>query len=288
MHDFAQILANGLMAGCVYGLVAVSLALVFGVLEIPQFAFGAHAMISAYALAYLTSNEFSYFTALAMSVLVGMGLGAIVQYLVFEPLRDKPHATLFIAAFGLLLILQGIALLTFGPNPMVVEPPVSGAVEIMGARVTYQRLIIIAGVLLAVMGLNVFLTKTRLGHAIRAAGQNPFGALVVGISPRKIAMLTMAVGSGLSAVAGGLLAPISQVYPTMGDFLVLKAFIIVVMAGMGSINGALAAGLFVGITESFGSAYFSPHIRDAYSIIFLIAVLIFKPSGVFGKAGRVG
>ncbi|WP_042421961.1 branched-chain amino acid ABC transporter permease [Comamonas granuli] len=288
MHDFAQILANGLMAGCVYGLVAVSLALVFGVLEIPQFAFGAHAMISAYALAYLTSNEFSYFTALALSVLVGMGLGAIVQHLVFEPLRDKPHATLFIAAFGLLLILQGIALLAFGPNPMVVEPPVAGAVEIMGARVTYQRLIIIAGVLLAVIGLNVFLTKTRLGRAIRAAGQNPFGALVVGISPRKIAMLTMAVGSGLSAVAGGLLAPISQVYPTMGDFLVLKAFIIVVMAGMGSINGALVAGLFVGITESFGSAYFSPHIRDAYSIIFLIAILIFKPSGVFGKAGRVG
>jgi len=288
MHDFAQILANGLMAGCVYGLVAMSLALVFGVLEIPQFAFGAHAMISAYALAYLTSNEFSYFTALVLSVLVGMGLGGIVQYLVFEPLRDKPHATLFIAAFGLLLILQGIALLIFGPNPMVVDPPVSGAVEIMGARVTYQRLIIIAGVLIAAIGLNIFLTKTRLGRAIRAAGQNPFGALVVGISPRKIAMLTMAVGSGLAAVAGGLLAPISQVSPTMGDSLVLKAFIIVVMAGMGSINGALVAGLLVGITESFGSAYFSPHIRDAYSIIFLIAILIFKPSGVFGKAERVG
>jgi len=288
MHDFAQILANGLMAGAVYGLVAVSLALVFGVLEIPQFAFGAHAMIAAYALAYLTANEFSYVTALVLSMLVGMGLGAIVQYLVFEPLRDKPHATLFIAAFGLLLILQGLALLVFGPNPMVVEPPIAGAVEIMGARVTYQRLIIIAGVFVAVVGLNLFLTKTRLGSAIRAAGQNPFGALVVGVSPRKIAMLTMAVGSGLAALAGGLLAPISQVYPTMGDFLVLKAFIIVVMAGMGSINGALIAGLFVGITESFGSAYFSPHMRDAYSIIFLIAVLIFKPSGVFGKAGRVG
>ena len=101
-------------------------------------------------------------------------------------------------------------------------------------------------------------------------------------------MLTMATGSALAAFAGGLLAPISQVFPTMGDFLVLKAFIIVVMAGMGSINGALVAGLLVGVTESVGSAYFSPHVRDAYSVVFLILILMFKPSGIFGKAGRVG
>lgn len=288
MHDFAQILANGVMAGCVYGLVAVSLALVFGVLEIPQFAFGAHAMISAYTLAFLAADGVPYFVALAVAVVVGMILGGIVQYLVFEPLRDKPHATLFIAAFGLLLVLQGLALLLFGPNPIVVDPPIAGAVEVFGARVTYHRLLIIVGVVVSVVALNVFLRRTRLGRAIRAAGQNPFGALVVGVSPRRIAMVTMALGSALAAVAGGLLAPISQVFPTMGDFLVLKAFIIIVMAGMGSINGALVAGLFVGITESFGSAYFSPHVRDAYSVLFLILVLLFKPSGIFGKAGRVG
>lgn len=288
MQDFAQILANGIMAGCVYGLIAVSLALVFGVLEIPQFAFGAHAMVSAYAMVSFSALGLTYFAALAAAVFVGMVLGGIVQYLVFEPLRDKPHATLFIAAFGLLLILQGLALLLYGPNPVVVEPPFSGAFELVGARITYHRLLIVLGVLACVALLNVFLGRTRTGKAIRAAGQNPVGALVVGIAPRKIALVTMAIGSGLSAIAGCLLAPISQVSPTMGDLLVLKAFVIVVMAGMGSINGALVAGLLVGITESFGSTYFSPHIRDAYSVFFLILILMIKPSGIFGAKGRAG
>lgn len=288
MNDLAQIIANGVMAGCVYGLVAVALALVFGVLEIPQFAYGAHAMIAAYALTWVVSLGAPYIVGLLVAVAVGMALGMVVQWLVFEPLRNKPHATLFIAAFGLLLILQGIALLAFGPNPYVVEPPISGAFQLMGAYITYHRLVIVLGVLASVIALNFFLKNTRLGSAIRAAGQNSTGALVVGIAPRQIAMLTMALGSSLAAIAGCLLAPISQVFPTMGDSLVLKAFIIIVMAGMGSINGALVAGLIVGITESFGSIYLSPHLRDAYSILFLIAVLIIKPSGIFGNKGRQG
>ena len=288
MNDLAQIIANGIMAGCVYGLVAVALALVFGVLEIPQFAYGAHAMIAAYTLTVAVSLGAPYFVGVMAAIVVGMGLGVVVQWLVFEPLRDKPHATLFIAAFGLLLILQGIALLIFGPNPHVVDAPIPGAFQLMGAHITYHRLVIVLGVLASVVALNFFLKKTSLGSAIRAAGQNPTGALVVGIAPKRIAMLTMALGSSLAAIAGCLLAPISQVFPTMGDSLVLKAFIIVVMAGMGSINGALIAGLIVGITESFGSIYLSPHLRDAYSIIFLIAILMVKPSGIFGNKGRQG
>ena len=288
MNDLAQIIANGIMAGCVYGLVAVALALVFGVLEIPQFAYGAHAMIAAYALTWVVSNGAPYVLGLLVAVVVGMALGVVVQWLVFEPLRNKPHATLFIAAFGLLLVLQGVALLAFGPNPYVIDPPIPGAFQVMGAYITYHRLVIVLGVFSSVLALNFFLRKTSLGSAIRAAGQNTTGALVVGIAPRRVAMLTMALGSGLAAIAGCLLAPISQVFPTMGDALVLKAFIIVVMAGMGSINGALISGLIVGITESFGSIYFSPHLRDAYSIIFLIGILIVKPSGLFGNKGRQG
>ncbi len=288
MSDLAQILANGIMAGCVYGLIAVALALVFGVLEIPQFAYGAHAMISAYALTAAMNAGMPYFAGFVVAVVVGLVLGGIVQLLVFEPLRDKPHATLFIAAFGLLLVLQGLALLIFGPDPHVIDPPISGAIQIFGAFITYHRLLIIVGAIVSILCLNLFLHRTRIGTAIRAAGQNATGALVVGIAPKRIAMLTMALGSALAAVAGCLLAPISQVFPTMGDSLVLKAFIIIVMAGMGSINGALIAGLFVGITESFGSAFFSPHLRDAYSILFLILILLVKPSGIFGSAGRRG
>lgn len=286
MHEFAQILANGVMAGCVYGLIAASLALVFGVLEIPQFAFGAHAMIAAYALSFFSG--LGYFYGVMLAAVVALVLGGLVQLLVFEPLRNKPHANLFIAAFGLLLILQGVALNIFGPNPVVVNPPFTGVVDILGAKVTYHRILIVTGVLLIITLLNLFLYKTNTGRAIRAVGQNPFGADVVGISAKRIGILTMAIGSVLAGLAGSLLAPISQVYPTMGDALVLKAFIIVVMAGMGSINGALLAGLFIGIAESVGSSFLSPHLRDAYAVAFLIIVLIFKPSGIFGKQARMG
>lgn len=286
MQEISQILANGIMAGCVYGLIAASLALVFGVLEIPQFAFGAHAMIAAYALAYFSG--LGYFYGVAIAAVIALVLGGLVQWLVFEPLRDKPHATLFIAAFGLLLVLQGLALNIFGPNPMVVAPPFAGVIDVLGAKVTHHRILIVAGVVLAITALNVFLYKTNTGRAIRAVGQNPFGANVVGISAKKIGMLTMAIGSMLAGLAGCLLAPISQVYPTMGDSLVLKSFIIVVMAGMGSINGALLAGLFIGVAESVGSSFLSPHLRDAYAVLFLIAILIFKPNGIFGKKARMG
>src|SRR5690606_16934091 len=182
--EISQILANGVMAGCIYGLIAASLALVFGVLEIPQFAFGAHAMIAAYALSLFPG--LGYFPGVILAVAVALVLGGLVQLLVFEPLRDKPHANLFIAAFGLLLILQGVALNIFGPNPQVVEPPFTGVIDLFGAKITYHRILIIAGVILIISLLNLFLYKTRTGRAIRAVGQNPMGASVVGISAKRI------------------------------------------------------------------------------------------------------
>jgi len=288
MSHFLQLLANGLMAGAIYGLVAVALALVFGVLEIPQFAFGAHAMVAAYALLVFSSAGVPYVMSFLGALLVGLALGFIVQWVVFDPLYGKPPATLFLVAFGLLMILQGSAAVLFGPNPRPVEPLVAGVVQMFGVYLTYQRLVIIAGTLVAIVVLNLFLRQTRLGLGIRAAGQNPLGALAVGINPRRISAMTMSVGSTLAAVAGCLLAPLSQVYPTMGDSLIIKAFIIVIMAGMGTVNGALAAGMLMGVIESFGGAVFSSSLRDVYSILLLVLVLLLKPSGMFGNVSRRG
>ncbi len=282
--DIAQNIANGLMTGSIYGLLAVSLALVFGVLEVPQFAFGAHAMMGAYIVALLA--QYDYWLAVPIAILVMALLGALVQALVFDPLRNAPPATLFIAAFGLLLILQGVALLLFGPNNRTVAEPFPGGIKVLGASITYHRLFVSAAAILAVVLLNGFLRRTAIGRSIRAVGQSRTGALVVGLSPRRVGLITMAIGSGLAAFAGALLAPIAQVYPTMGDSLVLKAFVIIVLAGMGSINGALIGGFIIGLSESFGSAYLSLEFRDAYPIMLLILVLIFRPQGLFGKGVR--
>ncbi|KAI3610285.1 hypothetical protein D8I24_0547 (plasmid) [Cupriavidus necator H850] len=284
MNEIVQYVANGVMAGSIYGLLAVSLALVFGVLEVPQFAFGAYAMLGGYVVALLAGH--GYWFAVPVAVLVIALLGIVVQVLVFDPLRNAPPGTLFIAAFGLLLVLQGLALLLFGPNNRTVAEPLPGGIKVLGASITYQRIFVVCAVLATMVLLNTFLRRTSIGRSIRAVGQSHTGALVVGLSPRRIGLVTMAIGSGLAGLSGALLAPISQVYPTMGDGLVLKAFIIIILAGMGSINGALVGGLIVGLCESFGAAYLSLAFRDAYPIVLLILVLIIRPQGLFGKAVR--
>ncbi|CAH1387480.1 branched-chain amino acid ABC transporter permease [Candidatus Nitrotoga sp. M5] len=283
--DIAQNIANALMAGSIYGLLAVSLALVFGVLEVPQFAFGAHAMLGAYSVAILAS--YGYWIPVAAAIVLMAILGVLVQALIFDPLRNAPPATLFIAAFGLLLVLQGMALVLFGPNNHSVAPAIAGGTTILGASITYQRMLVVAAAIIAVLGLNVFLRYTKTGRNIRAVGQSRTGSLVVGLSPRRVGLITMAIGSALAGLAGALLAPIAQVYPTMADTLVIKAFIIIVLAGMGSINGALLGGFIVGLCESFGSAYLSLEFKDAYPVALFILILLVRPQGLYGKVVRV-
>lgn len=288
MADILQVVANGLMAGAIYGLIAVALALVFGVLDVPQFAFGAHGMWAAYGMLWLLNSGVSYVLGFLIAVVFGAIVGGVTQILVFAPLEKKPPATMFLAAFGLLMVLQGIALIAFGPNPRVMPPIWPGVIEIFGIYLTYQRLIIIIGAFFAVFILNRFLFMTRAGLAIRSAGQNTVGASVIGINARRVGIVTMCIGSGLAALAGCLLAPLSQVYPTMGDSLIIKAFIIIIMAGMGTINGALATGIMIGLVESIGGLVLDPSLKDIYSIILLIAVLLFKPNGLFNVAQRRG
>jgi branched-chain amino acid transport system permease protein len=285
MQDFAQIVANGVMAGAIYGLLAVSVALVFGVLDVPQFAFGGYAMLGAYLTAALAPQ--SYWLGVAVAVVALAALGVLAQALIFDPLRDAPPATLFVGAFGLLIVLHGVALLIWGPDTRTVAPPLEGTATILGASVTYHRLLVVGAVVVAILLLNVVLRTTSFGRAIRASSQSRRGALVVGLSPRRIGMVTMAVGSALAGLAGALVAPISQVYPTMGDSLIIKAFVIVILAGMGSLNGAIVGGFVVGLAESLGTAYVSLPYREVYPLLILVLVLVLRPQGIFGRAERV-
>jgi branched-chain amino acid transport system permease protein len=284
MDQLMQQMANGIMAGSIYGLLAMSLALIVGVLDIPQFAFGAHAMLGAYVVTLFAGQ--GYWLGVAVAIAALAVLGCVVQAAVFDPLRDADPATLFIAAFGLMMVLQGVALFVFGPDNKSVAPPFEGSINVLGASVTLQRLLVIVVTLLAVLALNFFLRNTSLGRSIRAAGQSRTGALVVGLSPRRIAFTTMALGSALAGLAGALIAPISQVYPEMSESLIIKAFIIIVLAGMGSLNGALIGGYIVGLSESFGSALVSLDFKDAYPLVLLVIILLVRPRGLFGKAVR--
>ncbi|WP_019630361.1 branched-chain amino acid ABC transporter permease [Actinomadura atramentaria] len=283
MELFTQTLANGVMLGSIYALVAAGLALVFGVMDIPQFAFGAHAMIGGYLTWWVGGETGSYWLGLLVAVAALAALGVITHAAVFDQLRKAPSETLFIAAFGLVMVLQGAAQVIWGPDPRSVEEAVPGSITIAGATITYQRLIIIGVAVALFVGLHLFLTRTLTGLSVRAAAQSRTGAQAVGLRPRAVGLLAMAIGSALAGLAGALLVPISQAYPTVGDPLAIKAFVVIVLAGMGSVNGAVVGGIVLGAVEAFGAAYLSLEWRDAYPVLLLILVLVVRPQGLFGK-----
>lgn len=281
---FAQAVANGIMLGSLYGLVAVGLAIIFGVLKVPQFALGAHAMVGAYVVYVATAKlGINYWIALAAAAVILGIVGVLVHAFVFQPMSEGPGINMFIAAFGVLLILQSIALLIFGTQYFRVAPPIDGSISFLGIFLTPQRLIVILMTIVLIGGLHLFIMRTRTGICIRAVADNPVGAALVGIEVRKIGLTTMAVGSALAGIAGGLIAPIGVVYPTMGDLLIIKAFVVVVLAGMGSIRGAIAAGYALGLAESLGGMYVSLAYQDAMAFVLLLLVFLVRPQGIFGK-----
>lgn len=284
MDAFIQQLANGVMLGSIYALVAAGVALIFGVLHIPQFALGAQAMLGAYLVFTLSvSMSLNYWLALAAAAVVMAAFGAIAHRLVFDPIRNAPSINAFIAAFGLLLVLESGAQIIWGASYRRVPSPLGGeTIKIFGASLTAQRILIIVVTLVVVLALHVVIRRTTLGSTIRAVAQNPTGAAVVGIAPRAVATLTMAIGSAVAAVAGGLIAPISSVFPSLGELLIVKAFVITILGGMGSFTGAIAGGFIFGIVEALGAGYISVDYKDAFGFIILVLVLAMKPEGLFG------
>ena len=284
MDGFIQQLANGVMLGSVYALVAAGVALIFGVLHIPQFALGAQAMLGAYLVFTMTvSLSVNYWLALAAAALIMAVFGAVAHRVVFDPIRSAPGINAFISAFGLLLVLESAAQIIWGASYRRVPSPLGGeTISILGASLTAQRILIILVALFVVLTLHLTIRRTTLGSTIRAVAQNPTGAAVVGINPRAVATLTMAIGSALAAIAGGLIAPISSVFPGMGELLIIKAFVITILGGMGSFTGAIAGGFLFGIVEALGAGYLSVDYKDAFGFVILVAVLAMRPQGLFG------
>lgn len=286
MSQVVQLLANGVMIGSIYALVAAGVALIFGVMHIPQFALGAMAMLGAYVVFY-ANVEFglSYWLALPIAALLLGALGAASHRALFHPIRNAPGINAFIVAFGLLLVLESAVQIAFGATYRRVPSPLgSEGVRIFGAYVTLQRILVVVITLFVIVLLHQLVTNTTLGASIRAVAQNPVGARVVGINTGRVEAISTALGAALAALAGGLIAPISSVFPTMGDSLIVKAFVITILGGMGSIPGAIVAAFVFGIVETFGGFYISVDYRDAFGFGVLVLVLALRPEGIFGKA----
>lgn len=290
-----DLFVNGLIFGLFYALMAVGLAMIFGVLKVVNFAHGEFYMIGAYVYV-LTSLKLgvSPWIALPLAALGGAALGWLVERLLMRPLyagygswsimKDE-YAV--VVTFGLSLLLINLVDKIVGPypyrGPALIDAPrfAFGPVMLNGQK------LIAAGISLALLtGLALFIKRSLWGRQIQAVAQNRLGASLAGIDATRTTSLIFAISGLLAALSGALLAPIINPAPDVGAFPAIKSYVIVVLGGMGSIWGSMAAALLLGVLESFFAVYVSYDYRDAFGLLILILVLLFRPQGLFGEKGR--
>lgn len=287
MALFLQQVLNGLTLGGVYCLVALGLTLVYGILQVPNFAHGAFYMAGAYAGFFLMDRMgFNYWQAMAGAAAAVALISVLSERLVFHPLRKAPYLHHMIASIGILLFLEAGVQALWGADFHRMSSPYPQILSFGDVTLPAQRLMIIAAAFLLVLLLQLFLKKTITGATIVAMAQNRDGAALVGIDANRVAMLTFAIAGALAGMAAVLYAPINLVYSSMGHLVITKAFVIIVLGGMGSVPGAIAGGLIIGFAESFGAFYISTDYKDIIAFALLVVILSLRPQGLFQKGAH--
>jgi branched-chain amino acid transport system permease protein len=290
-----DLLANGLIYGCFYALMAVGLAMIFGVLKIVNFAHGEFFMVGAYTyvLAALKLGVPPWL-ALPLAAAAGALLGWLVERLLMRPLYEGYASWGFmkdeyavVVTFGLSLLLINLVDKVVGPYSYRGPPLIETSRFALGpVMLTGQKAIAAVVAVLVMVGLAVFLKKSVWGKQIQAVAQNRLGASLAGIDPVRTTSLIFAISGMLAAVSGALLAPMVNPSPDVGSFPAIKSYVIVVLGGMGSVWGAMIAALILGVSEAFFSVYGSYDYRDAFGLAILVLVLLFRPQGLLGEKGR--
>ncbi len=277
---------NGLIIGGSYVLIALGLTLIFGILDAINLAHGEVYMLGAFALYYLFgAGGLNYWAALVLAVGAVAVLGIFIEKLAFRPLRKQPLLNTMLVSIALAILMQNLAMIFLGSEPKVVRTDMGEQVIHLGwVSLTVQRLLVLVVGAVLIIALHLVIEKTRIGKAMRAVAQDKDAASLMGISIDRVYTFTFAVGSALAAAAGALIAPIFQIFPTMGFVPFIKAFTVVILGGLGSVIGAIYAGFILGIAESLGAAYISTAYKDSFAFIILILVLLFKPSGIMGRS----
>jgi branched-chain amino acid transport system permease protein len=264
---------------------AVGLALIFGVMRVVNFAHG-DMMVWGMYLAWLLATRAGVDPYLAFAVCAAalFVLGLAVQRGLVNRIVGAPHEMQILLMLGVALILENTALLAFGPEPQRVRSALSGAAIWVGPLfVDTARLVTFAVAIALAVLLWLFLFRTDLGRSIRAAADNPYGALVIGTDVPRVYAIAFAVGAACVGAAGALVTPIVPFQPTTGLQLSVTSFNIVIIGGMGSLLGAFIGGLLVSVAESLGAVFLAPSMKELVSFSLLIVVLLFRPAGLFGR-----
>jgi branched-chain amino acid transport system permease protein len=284
----AQGLLNGLLFGGVYSLMAVGLTLVFGVMRVVNFAHG-DMMVWGMYLAWLLATRLGLDPSLgfAVSAAVLFVLGVLLQRTLVDRVVDAPHEMQILLLLGVALVLENAALIIFGPDPQRVRSPLTAATLWLGPLfVDVARLVTFAVALALTGSLYLFLARTELGRQVRAAADNPYGALVIGIDVRRVYAVAFGIGAACVGAAGALVSPLLPFQPAGGLALSVASFNIVIIGGMGSLFGAFVGGLLVSVAESLGAVFLAPSMKELVSFSLLVVILLVRPAGLFGKEAR--
>jgi branched-chain amino acid transport system permease protein len=302
MDIFLQQLVNGLVLGSVYALVALGYTMVYGILELINFAHGEITMMGAMvSLAVIGALALAapglpggviLLAGLAVAIPVCMALGLLIERVAYRPLRNAPRLAPLITAIGVSIILQNVAMLIWGKQ-YIPFPPIlpQGRHDIFGATISDTQIAILVLAVLIMAALILVVQKSRLGRAMRATAQSRQVASLMGVDVNRVIASTFVIGSALAAIAGVMVsAYYGLAHYYMGFLLGLKAFSAAVLGGIGNLGGAMLGGLLLGLIESFGAGYIGDltggflgsHYQDVFAFFVLIAVLVFRPSGLLG------
>ena len=290
MDQLLQHLVNALILGGTYALLGIGLTLIFGIMRVVNFTHGELYSFGAYAVFFVESRMgTNFFAALFVAVVAGCALGALIEFVLLRPRQGADIDTTMLVMIGAWIVMQNTELLYWGGvSKSITTPFPEQPLRIGPVSVSALRVFVLIVALALILGTYFLIHRTSLGKAMRATFQDTDTAALMGVNVKRIYTATFAIGSGLAAAAGALLGAVFIVTPTMGDLASLKAFAIVILGGLGNITGATLGGFILAFVEELGAGYVSSGYRDAMGFLIIIAVLLFKPTGLFARRERIG
>jgi len=278
----AQSILNGLAAGWIYILVALGLTLVFGIMNIVQFAHGEIYMLGAYCSYFLIKlYGFSFWEALPLSALLVGLLGIVLERFFFRPFRGRFEPSIIVAV-GLMLLLQTIAVVSFGTDTKSMGGIIPGVLKVSGVTLSWDRLLAILIGIILVAGLLFLIKKTKTGQAMVAISQDPYAASLQGIDVNRISAFAMVIGCALAAIAGSLMGSIFSTSPFMGTSAITKGIAVIILGGLGSVPGAVVGGFILGLVDGLVPPLLSSTMAGIVGFGVIILVLLLRPRGLFG------
>ena len=281
-----QLMINGLLLGGIYALISIGLTLIFGVLEIVNFAHGEFLMLSMYASYWLfqlygVDPYLSILIILPMFFLIGL----VVQRVTIQPIINAPMLNQVFMTVGLSMVIQNVALFVWKADYRTVKTAYSSLnLKTSGLIINFPRLVAFILAMAIIAALLIYLKKTYTGKAIRALAQERRAAMLMGINVYRTYQIAFGIGIACVGAAGAILIPVYFVFPGVGALFVLIAFVVVILGGYNSLIGSLIGGLIIGVVEAFSGFFISPHLKEAIYFVIFILILLFRPAGLFGKA----